>query len=431
MKIVIVNAHSYHNRGDAAILQTMANSLKQEFPSCKIVVCSDTPIEDQVAYKKMRVIGIAYPWLKAPSSLKRIIAIFFHLRYWLCAFFKKVGIKSFIPFQKDALKVIEEIVNADMVVSCGGGYLNSLGKLFSRLSLVYTGTFFGKPTIFYSQSVSDLSSAWHRWLVLQVVNRCGLFIAREKQTQEYLQSLGVPCKKIKMHADSAFLQEYLDQDKSIELLNSFSTSHRYRIGLTVTRWSFPGRDNPDQLFWNYINAMRKLADFMVEKLECDVFVFPQVTGPNRYSDDRITAREVFGQSNNKRIYLLEEEYSPEALKGMIRCMELFVGTRMHSNIFALGAEVPTVAIAYQEKTFGIMRELGLEQWVLDINTINGSDLVEKVETLWRKRREVRTFLKKKIPDLSRSAKVPAKLCRELYKIRQLGQNEGIKKDSTK
>ncbi len=41
-------------------------------------------------------------------------------------------------------------------------------------------------------------------------------------------------------------------------------------------------------------------------------------------------------------------------------MDLFLGTRLHSNIFALVAGVPVVAVAYQYKTFGLMEMIGLK-----------------------------------------------------------------------
>lgn len=414
MKIVIVNAHSFHNLGDAAILQTMVDSLCQEFPSCEIVVCSDTPEKDQTAYKDVRVLGIDYPWLKVPSYLKRLVSIFFHIRFWLNIFLHKSGFKKVVPLQHDALLLIDEIASADLVVSCGGGYINSLGKLFTRISHIYAGIIFGKPTVLYSQSVSDLRSFWHRWLVAFVINRCDLFVAREKQTLEYLHFLGVSDEKVRLHADSAFLQGFVKKGVGEDLLADVAPLAKRKIGMTITRWSFPGHDNPEQLFKHYIDSIHRLTSVVISELDCDLYIFPQVTGPNRYSDDRVTAKEIFSQFDTERIHLLEKEYSPEQLKGMIACMDLFVGTRMHSNIFALGAQVPTLAIAYQEKTIGIMRELGLERWVLDINTIDSNSLVVKIVALWEDRDNIALKLHKLIPEIVQSARMPAQLCREIY-----------------
>ena len=42
---------------------------------------------------------------------------------------------------------------------------------------------------------------------------------------------------------------------------------------------------------------------------------------------------------------------------------------MHSNIFALSETVPVIAIGYLHKTRGIASMLGMDRWVLDIQTI--------------------------------------------------------------
>ena len=45
-------------------------------------------------------------------------------------------------------------------------------------------------------------------------------------------------------------------------------------------------------------------------------------------------------------------------------LDYLVGTRFHSVIFALAARVPCIAIGYEHKTRGIMRDLSLDGWVL-------------------------------------------------------------------
>ena len=47
-----------------------------------------------------------------------------------------------------------------------------------------------------------------------------------------------------------------------------------------------------------------------------------------------------------------------------------VGTRFHSVIFALNVGVPAIAIAYGgNKSRGIMKDFGLEDFVLDMNDL--------------------------------------------------------------
>ena len=65
--------------------------------------------------------------------------------------------------------------------------------------------------------------------------------------------------------------------------------------------------------------------------------------------------------------------------------EVILGLRMHANIAALAMGVPTFAIAYSRKTLGIMRMLGQERWVSDIDTLSSEALIANIEALWSER----------------------------------------------
>jgi colanic acid/amylovoran biosynthesis protein len=80
-------------------------------------------------------------------------------------------------------------------------------------------------------------------------------------------------------------------------------------------------------------------------------------------------------------------------------MDVFIGTRMHSNIFAMTQNVPVIPIGYLHKTNGIARSVGIEDWVIDINDINAELLINKFDELWKMRHQVRQQLENRIPVL--------------------------------
>ncbi|HBY01497.1 MAG TPA: hypothetical protein DEG92_02970 [Rikenellaceae bacterium] len=187
--------------------------------------------------------------------------------------------------------------------------------------------------------------------------------------------------------------------------------------MTVTRWSFPGSKNPLFLKEEYIRSFRECASHITGRLGMQILVFPQVTGPSSYSDDRIFAKEIFGPLENQDIVLLNEHYEPDKLKGIMAHMTVFVGTRMHSNIFSLSAKVPTMAIAYQEKTTGIMEMLGLGDWVIPINDVSPKKMINMFSDLLHHR----DFLKEKLidvmPKIELSASAAADVCKKVYDMK--------------
>ena len=102
---------------------------------------------------------------------------------------------------------------------------------------------------------------------------------------------------------------------------------------------------------------------------------------------------------------------------MIGRLDLFVGMRMHANIAALGMAVPTVAIAYSRKTHGIMRMLGQQRWVCDIDTLSSGALCDLLDSLWSQRDRVRDELRGRLGAVEQAARENALLVRRLVESR--------------
>lgn len=98
---------------------------------------------------------------------------------------------------------------------------------------------------------------------------------------------------------------------------------------------------------------------------------------------------------------------------MIGYMDLFIGTRMHSNIFALSMHVPTVAIGYRHKTRGIMEMLQMENYVCDVSNIRFEDIAKKVEAALANREEITKHLTMVIGDMQRRALYNALLAKKI------------------
>jgi colanic acid/amylovoran biosynthesis protein len=70
--------------------------------------------------------------------------------------------------------------------------------------------------------------------------------------------------------------------------------------------------------------------------------------------------------------------------------------RMHSNIIAATQMTPFIAIAYEHKTRGISRMLGLEGYCLDFGTFTEADLLNLLKGAYQNRASIRTQLQEKL-----------------------------------
>jgi colanic acid/amylovoran biosynthesis protein len=167
--------------------------------------------------------------------------------------------------------------------------------------------------------------------------------------------------------------------------------------MTVIRW---GAQNPRFTRQaEYEAACARAARFFIEQHDGQVVLFPQVWGPSVSQDDRVAARRVAEHLHdlNRVVFMIEDPLSPDLLKAVYGLTDLFVGTRMHSNIFCLSEGVPVIAIGYQPKTRGIIQMVGLERWMIDIERVSGQALIGLLEALWNERDSVREHLRRTIP----------------------------------
>jgi colanic acid/amylovoran biosynthesis protein len=104
-----------------------------------------------------------------------------------------------------------------------------------------------------------------------------------------------------------------------------------------------------------------------------VVLIPQVTTDYLGDDDRIVERRIAGYCGSSPLRI-DERVDFRDLKGLYSACDLMLGTRFHSVIFALTSMVPCLAIEYEHKTRGIMRDLGLEEWVLPIDEVSHARL---------------------------------------------------------
>jgi len=110
---------------------------------------------------------------------------------------------------------------------------------------------------------------------------------------------------------------------------------------------------------------------------------------------------------------LTENYSPQQTKSMIGTLDMFIATRLHSGVFALSMNIPTLVIGFEQKSWGFMEMFGLQDYVLDINTITAEQIVSSFNKLLKVRNEVIQRIKEKLPTVKNKAEQNGELIEKL------------------
>jgi colanic acid/amylovoran biosynthesis protein len=397
MKILITNAYSSRNKGDAAILLGMLADLGSQtgFRGAEFLISTAAYPEDLGAYPcgvvssfhALKQRFTRFRWLQ---GLGFFLFIFPWSMLWALA--RRAGCDLWAPASWRAL--FREYAEADLVVAAGGGYLYTRSAWRGNLMLLitvhsfYFATLLDKPLYLYAQSIGPFATEFQAALVRCALKGARMVIAREQISMDMILSWKLLCP-VHVGGDAAFL---LPKPGECDLPVPLERSAP-RVGLTVRKWSEVPAEQECFEF-----TMAGFITWLTGERLATVVLIPQVTFAAWGDDDREVMRRVYARIVEKnRVMLVEDDLSPMQVKALCGAVDFFVGTRMHSNIFALSMGVPSMAIGYQPKSAGIMHQLGLERWVIEIKDVTLPRLQALFEDLTDHAVEVRENLARQVP----------------------------------
>lgn len=399
MNILMINLHSSRNAGDAALTQVGIEQLAAAFNGAEIILAMNDPGSHCGPERTLgsfftwinRSVVIGLPWLLFRSMLSVLIYRLFS--------------KQVFPFMNaDQRALLAAYYRADIVVSCAGNFLYSGGRLgLSFLLSAFTiafARFAKKPLYGLPQSIGPFRRSWERRLTRWIYSYARLVLVREPVSLEIAHAIGLPPDRCLYVPDIAFALSPVPESEARQYLERYGvTSGNALLGMTVMNYTAQNRAFDAQSI--YEESMARVIRWFVDQCAGRVILFSQVTGPSAREDDRIATRRVkhLVEDLGDRVILIEEVCPPDLLKGMYGLTDLFIGTRMHSNIFALAQFVPVVAIEYFHKTRGIMQALKLDEWIIDIRSNDADRLVKQVGRAWSIRERTRSQLEHSVPEM--------------------------------
>jgi colanic acid/amylovoran biosynthesis protein len=414
LRILLVNVHSYWNAGDNALTQEALRQLVAQFPQASFILAMNDPASHE---GRGRAVGSFTSWVKPivdrNSSGWRWRAFPGLILHSLLALvgYRLRGRPCFVLTPPEQRGLLEAYFEADMVVSTAGNFLYTSGWLGLPFLLALYSIFYGwlarKPLYTLPQTLGPISRKRELFLTRYVLSKVRIVLVRDPISAEVWQQWGVQGPQWELNPDLAFaFAESEGQVEAGELLSQFGVQgapHEICLGVTLINWG--AQDQTFSLQSVYEEAIETAIRDFLQSHGSRVVLFAQVHGPTAAQDDLIPARRVLARlvDLGNKVVLMDRWAPPPVLKAAYGHMDFFLGTRLHSNIFALTEGVPVVAIGYQYKTRGIMRMLDLEPWVLDIQEVKRETLVRLLRRAWEERDNTRAHIREMIPQVSKQA----------------------------
>lgn len=395
------------NAGDAVLNQVTLHQLETAFPNATITLAVNDLSEYPAAVGKAQMVPSFTWWAKHPQGKWNLLILTSlvanSLWFGLCQRWGKrqPPLTRHLPW----FPLLQAYAEADLVISCPGNFLYSSGIIGLPLLLaIYTiayGWLLHKPLYMMPQTIGPLHRWWEQRCVAWVLGKMRWVSLRDGLSQQVaINTLKLLPSQCKLLPDAAFAFPSGSRHAGQALLAAYgidTSSKRPLLGVSLINWGAQNRHFTGQ--GRYETAVVTALKQFSQQTNARIVLFSQVHGPQTADDDRVPAQRVVQQLANSDIVFIDRLVAPDVLKAAYGCMDLFLGTRLHANIFALTEGVPILAIQYQYKTRGIMEMVELAEWVLPIEEVNETTLTSKLLAAWQTREVTRSQLRQVLPPL--------------------------------
>jgi polysaccharide pyruvyl transferase WcaK-like protein len=271
------------------------------------------------------------------------------------------------------------------------------------------------PMMLFTSSLGPFESGIKTTLAKMALRRFDVLTVRDTVTYDYFKKLGFA--ETQLVSDSAYVVEPVSHQRVREILKieNIPDNNKDYICINVSvllfnRMKVKGLDYV-AMMQRLINHVKELtgkgvlllphqvySDSLVRKLNVPSEKLQGEGGDDRYASDLVYE----GLSDKSGVYQLKNIYSASEYKGIISGTDMFIGGRMHTVIGATSVQVPSAIMQYSHKALGLMRFLGLDNYLWRIDE-PVERLLDVVDQLWINRASCKKTLAEKIPGIKEQA----------------------------
>ena len=327
-ELVISGYYGFGNAGDEAMLSAMIGAFRQLEPDVELTIISGNPADTMSRHGVKALHRLNFPG------------------------------------------IIGALRRSDLLVSGGGSLLQdvtSCRSFYYYLSIMFLAIWLRKPFMLYAQGIGPLQGPLARWAMGFVGKRAAGITVRDEGSKEELASLGVTEQDIAVTADPVMCLNGMSCPAGKEILHKKDiTGSGPLVGISVREWKG----------WEpYKQVIAATADKLVEERGATVVFLPM-----QWPQDVKASGKVRGLMRTES-FEIDSEYPTPEIVSIIGCMDLLIGVRLHSLIFAALMEVPLVGISYDPKIERFMETLE-DQPAGTLESITVDKLFAKIEEVW-------------------------------------------------
>ena len=365
-KILISGYYGFNNIGDESILRTVIDNLREKLPGADITVLSQSPAQTGEKY------GV-----KAAHRMK-------------------MG------------DILRSVWRCDLLLSGGGSLLQdatSRRSILYYLFILALAQILGKKTFIYSQGIGPILQPRNRRLTAFILRRASGIVVREVKSRDLLVEIGVPEEHINVTADPVIRVKKPDLSLGTEILAREGCPRRPDT-ITVG-WALKSRNPNPKL----LQEVQKCILWLQEEYHADSVLIPFF-----HDEDMKVCRAVADQMDG-RVGCLSSKYLSEEMLSIIGCMDVLVGIRLHSLIYAAVMDVPMIGISYDPKVGSFLASIHQPTY-FDVDNFSFETFQTAFRQTWQSRDAIRQTTARRLEHLVKRLDRNEELIREIMEERR-------------
>ena len=306
--ILISGYYGFDNIGDESILRTLITSLREKIPDCSLTVLSHNPASTREKY------GVEAVERMSPGAILRAVR------------------------------------QCDMLISGGGSLLQdvtSSKSIHYYLFIIRLAKLLGKKVFIYSQGIGPIDHAFNRRATARALKKADGIVVRDERSAKLLEQIGLPQERIVITADPVIRMKRPDRTVGREILARAGIK---KDGRLTVGWAIREK-NRDSTF---VREITECIRWLRENYDAE-----SVLIPFHYEEDREVC-SVIAERTNGAAKCLSEKYLSEDMLSIIGNMDVLVGVRLHSMIYAAIMGVPIIGVSYDPKCTAFLNSVGLD-----------------------------------------------------------------------
>ena len=296
--ILISGYYGFNNIGDESILRTVIDNLREKLPGVEIAVLSQSPAQTA----------------------------------------EKYGVRA--ARRMNLWDILRSVWRCDMLLSGGGSLLQdatSGRSILYYLFILRLAQLLGKRTFIYSQGIGPISTPRNRRYTAYVLSRTDGIVVRDGKSRDLLLELGVPGELIHVTADPVIRVRKPGEELGLRILEEEGCPKRE--GRLTVGWAVKSR-KPNR---DFLREVEKSILWLREAYGADSVLIPF------FHDEDVGICQAVAEHLSGRAGCLRRKHLSEETLSIIGCMDVLVGVRLHSLIYAAVMGVPMIGISYDPK----------------------------------------------------------------------------------